>query len=320
MKPFNSLTKQGKMRRYHQMAHFALQSYALTVKKIQCLTIRHNIIFRVDTQEGIFLLRIGYPNIRTALMINSEMRWLEAIKQATNLSLSTPIRTKDNNLMLTCQLEGIPEKRHITLMTWLKGTTVAENITAEKIKQAGIALAKLHNFSETYRPETPFMTYSNFGCDEWGGLAYLEQENKSISDEQKTIFREAIQHSENALHRWRERDGLSLIHADFHFKNMNWYRGAVHLFDFDDCRWGHFLQDIGVMLQSIDALSQHHTLQHIFLNAYQTERPISFTGKDLKLAHIHRMMVGLTFVINYRAQNIAQTVIQNTVKKLKILL
>lgn len=317
MKSFESLTEQGKMRRYHHMAHVALQSYPLTVNKIRCLTIRHNIIFRVDAQEGTFILRIGYPSIRTALMVKSEMRWLEAMNSATDLKLSTPIRTNNNDLMLTCELEGIPEKRQIVLMTWLRGKTVATNVTAEKVRQAGIALAKMHTFSAEYHPEQPFMSYDNFRCAEWGGLAYLEDANTVLTDKQKKLFRDAIKQSENAIEQWRKRDGLHLIHADFHFKNMNWYRNRLSLFDFDDCRWGHFLQDIGITLQSIQALPKHESLQKEFLTAYNSQRPINFSAQDLALAKIHRMMLGLTFIINYRAQSIAQPIIDNAYQYLQ---
>lgn len=124
MRDFNTLSTQGKMRRYHQMAHFALESYPLTINKIRCLTIRHNVIFRVDAREGVFVLRIGYPEVRSALMVKSEMRWLDDMRNSVDLNLSYPLRTKDNQLMVTRELHDIPQQRHIVVMQWLKGKTV----------------------------------------------------------------------------------------------------------------------------------------------------------------------------------------------------
>lgn len=166
-------------------------------------------------------------------------------------------------------------------------------------------MAKLHTYAEGYQPASPFMTYDNFRCAEWGGLAFLDEESQLASAEQKAIFKEAITLSENALNQWRKRDGLALIHADFHLKNVNWYRGAVGVFDFDDCRWGHFLQDWGVILTWIH---DKPTLYEAFINGYQSQRTIPFAERDFTLARIHRLMVGLTFVVNYRPHNAQITV------------
>lgn len=313
MEAFETLTPLGKMRRYHQMAHFALQAYPLTINKIHCLTIRHNIIFRVDAKEGIFVLRIGYPEIRSALMVASEMQWLDDMRHTVDLKLSYPIRTKSNQLMLSCELDGIPAKRHIVVMHWLKGKTVETTPTTKKLYEMGSTLATLHNFAQEYRPSLPFMDYDNFRCDEWGGLEYLNEQNLSLSVEQQKLFRDAISFSENALNDWRKRDGLMLIHADFHLKNVNWYRGKIAVFDFDDCRWGHVLQDWAVILAWLE---QHLTLREAFMQGYERQRAISFSNKDLKLALVHRMMVGLTFVVNYRPQK-AQAVISDSYRKLQ---
>ena len=316
MKDFNSLTQQGKMRRYHKMAHFALQSYPLVIKQIRCLTIRHNIIFRVDALEGTYILRIGYPKMRSALMVESEMRWLDDMRNNVDLNLSFPLRTKDNQLLVTCKVDGIPEKRYVVVLKWLNGSTIETAPTSKKLSAMGSALAKLHTFAKDYHPTSPFMAYDNFRCDEWGGLSYLDADNQLISAEQKAVFKEAINLSEDAVTKWRKHDGLSLIHADFHLKNVNWYRGKVGVFDFDDCRWGHFVQDWGVILTWIQ---DKPTLHEAFVNGYQSQRLIPFSERDFTLARIHRIMVGLTFVINYRPHN-AETATNDTYVQLKLLL
>ena len=101
MKPFDQLTQRGQIRRYHRIAHEALKHYPLTVKRIRCLTIRYNVIFRVDAEEGIFALRISGTNHRTPLQIRSEMKWVEAICNETDIKTAFPLRTKEDTLMVT---------------------------------------------------------------------------------------------------------------------------------------------------------------------------------------------------------------------------
>jgi Ser/Thr protein kinase RdoA (MazF antagonist) len=148
------------------------------------------------------------------------------------------------------------------------------------------------------------MTFDAFRCDEWGGLAYQEDEHPLLSTEQKSIFRQAIDKAESALVAWRKQDGLSLIHADLHLKNTNWYRGQIGVFDFDDCRWGHFLQDWGVILSWFqDDSDENKLLRNALIRGYESQRVLSYSEYDLKLAVLHRSMAGLTFMINFRPQS-----------------
>lgn len=302
MKSFHKLTQQGQIRRYHRMAQLTVNAYPIQANKLRCLSIRHNVIFRVEADEGLFILRIGYPGIRTKLMVESEMRWLNDMKQVSiNLNFSHPIRAKTGEFVTEHEMEGIPEKRQIVLMTWLPGKLIASNPTEKKLYHFGKSLAQLHTFSENYAPSEPFMSFDNFSCDEWGGLAYLDEDNRLLSDKQKILFREVIDKAENALIYWREHEGLKLIHADLHLKNANWSQGEIAVFDFDDCRWGHFLQDWGVILSWFrEKSAENQSLQDALLEGYQSERTLSYSEHDLRMATLHRVMAGLTFVINFR--------------------
>lgn len=318
MKSFHKLTQQGQIRRYHKMARLALENYPLTIKNLRCLSIRHNVIFRVESDQGLFVLRIGYPRIRTKLMVESEMRWLEDMRQANiALNFSQVIPTNSGEFVTEYEIEGIPEKRQIVLMTYVPGKLIADNPTEKKLHQFGKALAQLHNFSEDYTPSEPFMSFDNFSCDEWGGLAYLDEGNTLLSEKEKNLFREVIDTAENTLIQWRERDGLKLIHADLHLKNANWFQGEIAVFDFDDRRWGHYLQDWGVILSWFRENSvENHSLQDALIKGYQSERPLSYTEQDLKMAVLHRVMAGLTFVINFRPKQ-GSDVIESTTDWLK---
>jgi|GEM_PF-5107901 len=302
MTPFNQLTSQGQIRRYHRLARLVLESYPLTVKKLRCISMRHNVIFRVDTDTGTYALKIGYPGIRSREMVQSEMQWLADMQTAgIDFTFSTPIRTKDGKSVVSHEVEGIPEERHSVLMTWLPGRLVSTHPMPQKLKKIGIAMAKLHNFSDTYQPEKPFMTYDAFRCDEWGGLYYLEDSHPYLTADEKSSFKQAIKTAEEALSTARERDGLKLIHADLHLKNTMWYKGNIAVFDFDDCRWGHHLQDLGVILSWFDESTEDgKKMKKAFLKGYDSQRPLNYTEKDLKRAVMHRKMVGLTFVMNYR--------------------
>lgn len=309
MKPFHELTKQGKIRRYHQLARLALQAYPLTVVNLRCISIRHNIIFRVQTPDDILMLRIGYPTIRNRLMVESEMRWLSDMAHSgIDLRINTPVATRDGQWVQTCQIDSIPHKHEIVLMTWLKGQSLQTIQTEETLYLLGAATAKLHNFAASYSPQQPFMTFDMYDIDEWGSIDYLSDDS-ILNATQQDLFQNAIERTTERLKSWRIRDGVMLIHADLHLKNAVIYEGKLGIFDFDDCRWGHNLQDLGVMLANLrDKAPPIQALRTAYLNGYATERSLLYSDDDLMIATVHRLMMMLTFVVNLRPQFRASTI------------
>lgn len=301
MKPFDKLTQQGQIKRYHKLAHKALQHYPITVKKIRCITVRYNVIFRVDAKEGIFALRISGEQRRTALQIRSEMQWLEAICQDTDIKTACPIRTKDNQLLVTVEDSSIPHARHATLTQWLYGTLLSAKPTVSKLRQLGQALAKLHQHSEQYLPDGEFMTFDYYGIDEWGCTDYLNSEHPLITDEQRELFRYAIAQSEAVYKQLRdEAPRLYLINNDLHLSNSIAYRGEVAVFDFDDCRWGHFIQDFPPTLHWLYAYPNQAELEEAFLAGYCDIKAIPFDEILFKYAIMYRTMIFVNFVMHYR--------------------
>jgi Ser/Thr protein kinase RdoA (MazF antagonist) len=302
MKPFEELTQQGQIRRYHQLAHKALQHYPLTVKKIRCITMRYNIILRVDAEEGVFALRISGTQNRTALQIRSEMQWIEAICDETDLQTACPLRTKDSQLIVTVEIDGIAHPRHVTITRWLYGTLLSQKPSVSNIRQLGQALAKLHQHSENYKPSGEFMTFDAYKVGEWGDLSYLEDSDTRLTSEQKQLFRHATKQSEATIQRLRdEAPRLYLINNDLHLSNALDFRGKVAVFDFDDCRWGHFIQDFAPTLHWLYAYPNQAELEQAFLAGYRAVREIPFSESLFKYAIIYRSMIAVNFMIHYRS-------------------
>lgn len=288
------------MRRYHRMARTILEQYPLTVNKLTCVTIRYNIIFRVDAEEGIFALRISPNQHRTALQVRSEMQWVESICHQTKLNLACPLRTKDQQLMLETEQDGIPDKRNAVVLKWLYGTPLRQNLSVKNIRAFGQMLADLHTHSAQYIPDDDFMTFDECRIDEWGDLTYLKGEHPVLTSAQQAQFREVIPACMARLEQLRaDLPRLYLIHADTTLNNVLVYRGQLALFDFDDCRWGHFAQDLAPPLCW---LMDYPEYREAFLEGYQDKRPLPVTKTDLKVAMVHRVMWGLNFMMHNRMQ------------------
>ena len=67
---------------------------------------------------------------------------------------------------------------------------------------------------------------------------------------------------------------FGLIHGDFNFKNLLFWRGEVRAIDFDDCGFGHFLYDLGVLLETLLFRPDYLALRAALLGGYRRVRPL----------------------------------------------
>lgn len=89
MKSFESLSQGGQILRLRRLAQVALAEYAVPESQLSKLHHVENTTFRVlaaDQQQ--YLLRIQRPESHTADAIHSEMTWLLALRQDTDVALS----------------------------------------------------------------------------------------------------------------------------------------------------------------------------------------------------------------------------------------
>lgn len=292
---FDPLNNQEQVRRYRQMAHQALTNYPIRVQDLTCITMRHNIIFRVVAQEGHFALRIGYPLVRSRLMVQSEMQWLHDLS-AADLSVVQPLRRKDGHWVTTLIDTDSPHERQIVLTKWQTGSLVNDHPTASKLKQMGIILAQLHRFAIDYYPAQPFMSSASINLDEWGNLSYIHDKTTAT---QAILLTQAIKRVTEHLQSWRRQEGVILIHADYHLKNALYDDEQITIIDFDDCRWGHPLQDWGVILDWLSD-STLVALRDAFFAGYASQSTIPYSEQDFTLAIAYRKLYALNFVYYLR--------------------
>jgi Ser/Thr protein kinase RdoA (MazF antagonist) len=73
VKPYNELTRQGKLRRLRRLVFKALEQYDLHVKWVRFLTIAANTMFQIQAKDGArYVLRIYSPERVTLLNDVSE--------------------------------------------------------------------------------------------------------------------------------------------------------------------------------------------------------------------------------------------------------
>lgn len=254
MKPYDELTRLGKIRRLRPLVFKALEAYDLPVAWVKFLTIETNTMFQIRSTNGEnFVLRI-YSDEETTLRENqAEMFWLDALKRDTDLKVTEPVARRDGEYITIASVPGVPAERRCVLFKWIPGRALENYLSPENYYKYGQVLAKLHNHASTLKPLPPHIQPKR-----WDKVFYYPDEpvvynapeySHLFPPERIKLLEAVIEQADAVFARlFADRDGLILIHGDLHFWNVHYHRGELYVIDFEDINLGYPVQDVAVTL------------------------------------------------------------------------
>lgn len=301
MKEFSKLTHLGQVRRLRQLALNALEHYPIALGEISLIQHVYNTLFRIETADGTpYALRINAPGIRSLSEIRAEMTWLAALTRDTDLHVPSPLATKHGDLAVTAEAEGVPEPRHCVIFSWVGGRHFKRQPPTALIYQMGLSLAKLHDHADHFSPPADFSLKRldqvwPFGVPD---QIYGQQPDELFTPERRTLFQAAAKKVETTLATlYRDTSGLRVLHADLHLGNVKVERGALQIFDFDDCAWGFPVQDIGISLYYLQYNPNFAELRQTFLTGYTSHRTLPTHYDVMETLIVARELAVINFVI-----------------------
>lgn len=277
MKPYNELTKRGKLRRQRQLALKALEHYDLDVKDFRLLAAGINTIYRIDTQGGEkYAMRIYSPE-ETVLQDNqAEIFWLKALNRDTDLRVPEPIPQRSGAYITIQDHPYIPGERRCVVFKWIPGRSLAYYLSHENYNKLGEIMARLHTHAESLHVP------HNIQPKRWDKVFYYPDEPVVIYDEQYRhlfsperveLLEDAISITSCALSELHEDDeGRILIHGDLHYWNVHLYRGELYINDFEDIMLGYPVQDVAVTLSYGRTRDDYSKLREAFQEGYTNIR------------------------------------------------
>ena len=305
MKPYDELSRLGRIRRLRGIAVKALEDYDIKVTNVRFLTIETNTMFQVQDQaRRRYVLRI-YSDEETTLKENlAEMFWLDALRRDTDLRVTEPIPRRDGEYITFSSLPGVPPKRRCVLFKWIPGRTLDNFLSFENYFKLGQSLAKLHNHAESLKPIP-----SNINPKKWDKVFYYPEEpivyNKPeyghlFPPELVRLLDKVIKRSDDMFtNMFSDPKGLILIHGDLHYWNVHYYQGQLFLIDFEDINLGYPIQDIAVTLSYGRHLDGYNKWKTGFMEGYQSVRKWPREGERT----IKTLMAARTVMfINYVAR------------------
>jgi Ser/Thr protein kinase RdoA (MazF antagonist) len=265
--------------RYIDIAKQALSEYRLFDCTLTFIRHSDNVTYKVDDPtSGVYLLRIHVP-VTPAMgshgsdihMINSELQWLEALNNDTDLVLQKPVRNREGSLVTQTLSKMHSLSINCTLLRWINGQPYHRDLESKQTaRQIGRILATLHNHASQWKiPEAftrPKRDVEYFSDVLQGIKPALEDGRIHQSDYDE--FEQSINRLNSVLETLdvtQQRFGI--MHADTHKGNMLINNGKIHLIDFSFCASGNYMFDLGICLSD---MKSH--LHHICLQAYQNLR------------------------------------------------
>jgi len=314
MKPFNELSRAGKLRRLRDLGAAALTHYWLTSAEITYHGFDTNLLYRVTTASGErFMLRLAVPGWRTLEDLQSEALWLKALARDTTIPAPRLMPAHSGEYVLPVSLPGIPTTWNATLMTWVPGRLLGHHLTERNLEKMGALFAALHDHGATWTPPAGFTTRR---FEHWlsrgeenlidcslssAALAPLPSRSRDLLDQMQ-------QHVEKA-YLAIDRSDLRVIHCDLWHDNIKLHQGVLHPFDFEDTVWGFRAHDIAMAmldLLEVTGEEQYRQLLAAFLRGYTA--CLAWPEDRLEPFQIGRLLWMINWVARYEPQRLASMV------------
>lgn len=280
MQRFEDLPRSTQIRRMRRLAHTALTAYGLEQARLTPLQHFLNTTFRIDIpyQGQRYALRIARAGYQDAATIRSELLWLQAIRRETDLVVPEPLPDRDGLLLTTVEVPGVLEPRHCVLFRWVDGRFHHARLCPADLERVGMLMAKLHLHVQR------FTLPQDFTRKRWdleglqGGAPGIEPglSMRHLSPEECSVLDKVAERVGQTMHALGDGpEVFGLIHADMHQGNYLFYRGNVHVIDFDTSGWGYFVYDMAVTFSTLLNHPDLLALRTAFLQGYRQVRPLA---------------------------------------------
>ena len=283
MTVFEQLSYDQQVQWWTGIAEDALEAYALHDARLELLTYSNNAVFSVRARDARFVLRLHRPELARERWIRSELLWLRAICDNSDLVVPYPVETRAGDLVASVRVERLSAPVHAVLFRHIEGESrQPADISADEVGQVGVFLAKLHSI-----PYTPPDDFQRPRLD-WEGLFGEEslydpgEGARLFSAEQREVFAAVAKRVREVMAALGQgADHFGLIHADLLCKNVLFHQGAARALDFEYCGRGYYLYDLTPILWQLRDNGRYPELLQAMWQGYTSIRPLSENQREL---------------------------------------
>jgi Ser/Thr protein kinase RdoA (MazF antagonist) len=271
----------GEQERIDDLAVAALARFGLSPESTATLcNVSENHTYRVDDPRSgrRFALRVHRAGYRTAQQIESELLWVDALREDGAVDSCVPVPAPGGERVLEVSADGLGA-RNVVLFEWLPGAEPdpdGDDVIAG-FRTLGSVSARMHAHARAWqRPQgfvRPAWDYERtLGAGgHWGawqdGLGMGAEERRELERLDAAIAARLEAYGQDS-----ERFGL--VHADIRLANLLVDDGDVRVIDFDDCGFAWFMYDFATTVSFMEDHPRVPELREAWLEGYRSVAPL----------------------------------------------
>jgi Ser/Thr protein kinase RdoA (MazF antagonist) len=264
--------------RIDELAAAALGPFGLDPgSAVTLCNVSENHTYRVDDAATgkRFALRVHRPDYRTVAQIESELAWLDALREDDVVETPGVLNAPDGSRVVSVSAAGLAA-RNVVVFEWLPGAEPdldAGDAAIGQFKTLGAISARMHGHARGWpRPpefDRPRWDYAfTLGpAGHWGpwqdGLGIGPEERKQLDRLDGTIAARLDRYGEDETR-------FGLVHADIRLANLLIDEDRVRVIDFDDCGFSWYMYDFATTLSFIEDHPRVPELREAWIEGYRS--------------------------------------------------
>lgn len=324
VKPYEALSRAGKLRRLRELAEAALAGYDLDGARVAFYGWHTNLLYRVTTADGDqYMLRIAAPGWRTLDDLRSEAMWLDALARDADAGAPRAVAARDGEMVVQASAPGV-RACHATLMTWVPGRLLGHYLTEGNLSRMGELFRRLHHHGATWQPPAGFTQRRFehwlsrgeedrlFGAEAGAGAGETAPVAGGGVAELPAAWRrslETVRGRVESAYAGLDRRDLRVIHCDLWHDNIKVHRGVLRPVDFEDTVWGFRAHDIAMaMLDLLETVGEgaYPRLLGAFRRGYGSRA--EWPDDPIEPFMAGRLLWKINWVARYQPQHLARMV------------
>lgn len=220
----------------------AMQRYNITKDNITLLDGFESFIYEFKQNNKAYILRIAHSHRRSIALISGEVDWINYLAQG-GASVAKAVLSANKKLVEAID-DGHGEQFLATAFEKAEGKPPLKTMwTPDFFETYGQVIGKIHALTKNYTP-----THSTWQRPHWNDPIMIEVEK--LLPPTESIALEKYQQLTAYLQQLPQtKETYGLVHQDAHAGNFFVDKmGQFTLFDFDDCVYTWFINDIAIVL------------------------------------------------------------------------
>jgi Ser/Thr protein kinase RdoA (MazF antagonist) len=242
---YTQMDEEAQIAAVQELVPGILKQYDIEAAGIENVNHSFNSAFKItDTKGNEYALRINLASGKSNNEVLAEMQWLEALAEDGSVLAPVPVRTTNNELLISTPFTPLGKDTTAVLFNWIPGEEVGDEPTSEQLFELGQNMARLQIFSKTLSfTEPAYLPSINRTLMNTGDNLRPSQP-KQINEKLYGDILKGLELSDEVYARLSKEQELLPIHADLHNGNVIKAPNKLAIIDFDDAGIGLPIQDL----------------------------------------------------------------------------